>query len=144
MHETASQGDRPVRHSAKVFLRDEAGRYLLLRRSPSCCNNAGKWDLPGGKAEPGESFDAALRREISEETGLEVELGTVLGCADVELEDRTVSYRILEGRMVGGPLRLSSEHDAFAWAGAAELPGYDLVPHFRRFVQMLACQPPQS
>jgi mutator protein MutT len=38
---------------------------------------AGYWEFPGGKCEPGESAEAATRRECLEETGLEVEIGSL-------------------------------------------------------------------
>ncbi len=44
------------------------------------------WSLPKGKLEPGESFEAAARREIEEETGVQVELGAAL--PDTEYVDR--------------------------------------------------------
>jgi len=51
--------------SAAIF---QAGRVLLVRRSRG--GNAGRWSLPGGHVEFGESLEAALRREIAEETTL--------------------------------------------------------------------------
>ena len=142
MEPAPPSGGRPVRHSAKVFLRGETGCYLLLRRSSSCRNNAGKWDLPGGKADPEESLDAALLREIGEETGLQAVLESLLGHVEVELGDRALSYRICEARVTGGVLRLSGEHDSHAWVRAGELCGYDLVPHFIPFAQSIAAGKP--
>ena len=48
------------------------GRVLLL------LNERGEWDLPGGRPDPGEDHRAALRREVREEAGLEVEVGAAL------------------------------------------------------------------
>lgn len=52
-----------------VLLRDD-GRFLLTSR-PSGKAYAGYWEFPGGKLEPGESVEQALRRELQEELGLE-------------------------------------------------------------------------
>lgn len=53
---------------------DRPTRVLAARRiAPP--ELAGGWEFPGGKVEPGESLDAALRREIGEELGVDVELG---------------------------------------------------------------------
>ena len=53
---------KPLKLSVKIVVRDDAGRCLLLRRSLSSKGNPGKWDFPGGKIDPGESFDEALVR----------------------------------------------------------------------------------
>jgi len=59
------------------------GRLLLAQRTrpPEL---AGRWELPGGKVEPGESEDVALARELREELGVECSIGAALS-GDVEL-----------------------------------------------------------
>jgi ADP-ribose pyrophosphatase YjhB (NUDIX family) len=53
------------------------GRYLALRRDQD--PERGKWNMPGGFVEPGESGPEAIRREVREETGLDIEVGDVIG-----------------------------------------------------------------
>ncbi|WP_435921502.1 NUDIX domain-containing protein [Paenibacillus sp. DYY-L-2] len=53
--------------TAGAIIRDPEGRILLQRRS-----DYGDWGLPGGGMEPGETVEATMRREVLEETGLEV------------------------------------------------------------------------
>lgn len=55
-----------------AVLRKSDGTYLLAQRPPGKVY-AGYWEFPGGKVEPGESLDAALRREIREELGIDVQ-----------------------------------------------------------------------
>ena len=119
--------------SLKVVIRDDDNRCLLLRRSMGSGTNAGEWEFPGGKIEPGESFDEGLLREVLEETGLVILLRKVAGCAEFELPDRKVAYLILEGRVQSGQLRLSDEHDAFDWVPIAELPRMDIAEQFQKF-----------
>jgi len=57
----------------------EASRILLLRRVPAMLYRPGHWDLPGGHLALGEDIHECLHREVAEETGLEVELGPLLG-----------------------------------------------------------------
>ena len=45
--------------SVKVIVCDREGRCLLLKRSAASAGNAGKWDFPGGKLDPGERIDQA-------------------------------------------------------------------------------------
>lgn len=56
---------------------DPQGRLLLIRRAHD--PGAGRWSLPGGKVEPGESARAATAREVAEETGLVVAVGEEVG-----------------------------------------------------------------
>jgi ADP-ribose pyrophosphatase YjhB (NUDIX family) len=60
-----------------AVIRDPAGRLLLVRRGRPPA--VGAWSLPGGRVEPGETTEAALRREVHEETGLEVAVGRQVG-----------------------------------------------------------------
>lgn len=59
-----------------------------MRRSPLSKNYPGHWDLPGGKVDAGESFDVALAREVSEETGLRVSLTGVIGAWERKIEGK--------------------------------------------------------
>ena len=53
---------KPLRLSVKIVVRDDAGRCLLLKRSLTSKGNPGKWEFPGGKIDPGESFDRPWSR----------------------------------------------------------------------------------
>jgi 8-oxo-dGTP diphosphatase len=61
------------RTAAGVLFRDADGRVLLVK--PSYKDG---WDIPGGYVEPGESPKQAARREVSEELGIDVEVGRLL------------------------------------------------------------------
>jgi 8-oxo-dGTP diphosphatase len=93
------------------------GRVLLL------ANERGEWDLPGGRPDAGEDHRAALKREVREETGLDVEVVAALD------EHR---FEVLPGRFVrivafgctllgGAEVALSHEHQAADWLPLAEL-----------------------
>jgi 8-oxo-dGTP diphosphatase len=124
--------------SGKVLLVDETGRVLLLQRSAASRHHAGTWEFPGGKNDAGEEFEAAVRREVAEETGLSIELGRVVGAGESVLPDRRVAYLFLEGKPVAGTVTLSAEHTAFAWVPRRELARYDLAPQFRAVAETFA------
>lgn len=112
---------KPFRLAVRAVIREEAGRCLLLRRSPVNQGFAGYWQWPGGKADPGEEFENALRREVREETGLEIELDSLAGAFGFETAQARIVTLCLEARQTGGTLRLSEEHDASEWVPLEEL-----------------------
>jgi 8-oxo-dGTP diphosphatase len=120
--------------SVKALILDEDRQCLVLRRSAQSKNNAGLWDLPGGKCDPGEAMEVALAREVAEETGLQVELTRVVGAAQSELPDRVVAYLLLEAKLTGGEVRLSGEHDAYRWEVRRGLAVLPFAPQFREFI----------
>lgn len=98
----------------------ENGKVLAARRTaPS--ELAGFWELPGGKVDPGESEQEALRRELAEELGIAVSVGERVG-PDVDLGDNLL-LRCHLARAGGSPMR-PNEHDALQWV---EPDGLDAV-----------------
>jgi 8-oxo-dGTP diphosphatase len=128
--------------SVKVIIRNRVGQCLLIRRSNASRHGAGQWDFPGGKLDPGERFDEGLIREVSEETGLRIQLTRLVGCADSLVPDRTVIYIIMEARLLEGQLQLSSEHTDATWVDASELTNMELCEQFRRFAREFAVENP--
>ncbi len=61
---------------------DASGRLFLARRGPSAKNERGLWEFPGGSVEFGETLAGALRREMREEYGIEIEVRDLLDVAD--------------------------------------------------------------
>ena len=66
---------------------NERGELFLARRGPLAKNERGLWEFPGGSVEYGERLEDALKREIREEYGLEIEVGELLDVVDHILPD---------------------------------------------------------
>jgi 8-oxo-dGTP diphosphatase len=126
---------KPFRLAVRAVIRDEQGRCLLLRRSNACKAFVGTWEWPGGKADPGETFDVAVRREVVEETGLEIELTGVAGAFHIEMAQQHLAVLCMEAVPSGGSLRLSEEHDQLAWTPLADLLQWNLTDGFREFAE---------
>jgi ADP-ribose pyrophosphatase YjhB (NUDIX family) len=69
--------DLPLVPCVGAVVHDAHGRLLLIRRGHA--PHEGLWSLPGGRVEPGESAEAAVVREVHEETGLRVRAGAPVG-----------------------------------------------------------------
>ncbi|TAM70441.1 MAG: NUDIX domain-containing protein [Microbacteriaceae bacterium] len=71
--------------AAGAVVKDCAGRFLLVLRADE--PQAGRWSIPGGKLEPGETLAEAAEREVLEETGLVVRAIREVGCLDSPAAD---------------------------------------------------------
>lgn len=133
MLDGAAETSKPWGLAVRAIIRDEAGRWLLVHRSSQCKHFAGTWELPGGKMDPGETVDAALRREVREETGLTVLPSGVAGVTEWEMAKVHVVSLYVNTVMEAGAVTLSAEHDAFDWVAQAELRALELNPQMRDF-----------
>ncbi|MFF9346194.1 (deoxy)nucleoside triphosphate pyrophosphohydrolase [Streptomyces sp. NPDC014734] len=100
----------------------DRGRLLAARRSAPP-ELAGRWELPGGKVEPGESDEQALVRELREELGVEVApLARIPG--EWPLKPGYV-LRVWTARLVSGVPAPLEDHDQLRWLGPDEIDVVD-------------------
>ena len=111
-----------------AVVRDDAGRLLLIRRGHE--PSRGLWSLPGGRVEPGETLEAAVVREVREETGLDVRVGAPVG--SVLIPAGAVDYDVtdfactpLDGTAV--PVA-GDDADDVTWVDATALDGLACTP----------------
>ncbi|GAA2971351.1 (deoxy)nucleoside triphosphate pyrophosphohydrolase [Actinokineospora diospyrosa] len=86
---------------------------------------AGMWEVPGGRVEPGETDEEAVRRECMEELGVTVAVGERVG-PDVPLRDDLV-LRVYRASLVDGE-PIAREHRTLRWLTAADLPTVEWLP----------------
>jgi ADP-ribose pyrophosphatase YjhB (NUDIX family) len=102
----------------KILLKNKEGKYLLVRRNPKKYPEVGpKWDIVGGRIEPGSSLMENLKREIKEEVGLEYEGDPCLVAAQdifVPNQERHVVRLTYTGQIEGNPT-INEEHIEAKW-----------------------------
>jgi ADP-ribose pyrophosphatase len=120
--------DRPIVGVGAVIVAEN--RVLLARRAKPPL--MGRWSLPGGVVELGETLRAATEREALEETGLVIKAGEVLEVFDRIIpgaDGRTQYHYVLVDflcQVVRGDLRAGEDAAEVAWAGLDELEKYEL------------------
>lgn len=122
-----------------ALIEDAEGRILLARR-PNNRPLAGKWEFPGGKAEPGEEPRAALVRECREELGITVAPGHVYETIFVPGSAKSYLLLFYLAEIVEGQPQ-SLEGNEFAWVPLDELTAYDILEADRPLVTMLQNRP---
>jgi ADP-ribose pyrophosphatase YjhB (NUDIX family) len=122
--------DRQLQVGVKVFLRNTAGKYLLLQRSRSKYPEIpNRWDVVGGRIEVGTPLLDNLIREIAEETGMQMSSEPQLLAAQDILrtpERHVVRLTYIANTLDEKPI-LSDENDDFGWYTVAEMQAQEGV-----------------
>ena len=120
--------------AAGLIVRD--GKILIAQRL-SNAPLGGLWEFPGGKREPGESFEACLMREVMEELGLTIAVDEQVASAEHCDAGRQVRLRFYRCTVLAGePSPLGCE--AFCWVAPAEIAAYSFPPADLPLVRQIA------
>lgn len=117
-----------------AFVQDSAGRILMERRTDN-----GRWGLPGGTHQAGESIAQTVVREVAEETGLRIAVDRMIGIytdpkrviAFSDGEVRQEFSMCFAAHVVGGELAVSAESTAVEWVAPEMLDQLDIAPTTR-------------
>lgn len=122
-----------VEVTAAVIFRN--GRVLIAKRRKED-RQGGKWEFPGGKIRPGETPEACLRRELSEELGIDALVGESVGTWDHRYDHGSIRLLVYRVRDFSGTARALS-HEEIRWVGPEELPLCDFSEADRPVAKLL-------
>ncbi|WP_298521380.1 NUDIX domain-containing protein [uncultured Methanobrevibacter sp.] len=97
------------------------GKILLLKIRSRSTHDAGLWEFPGGKVKKREFFDAALKREFKEETGLDVEVESLYNVIQRDYTACKTNQEIKSIQLImnvtsdSDEVTISEEHDDYGW-----------------------------
>ncbi|HHW00123.1 MAG TPA: 8-oxo-dGTP diphosphatase MutT [Clostridiaceae bacterium] len=112
-----------------------SGKVLIAQRAENQ-NQAGKWEFPGGKVEPGETPEECLKREIKEELGINIEVKDFFGESIYHYDTGAIKLIAYKAQWTDGEYKLTA-HSQIKWVKPQELDNYDFAPADICFVERL-------
>ena len=105
----------------------DGGRVLLMRRAVDQ-PLAGTWEYPGGKFEDGEDGPTCLHRELTEELGIDAQIGDLITIAKHTTDSgKVIELHAYEIKSYTGEIQLRV-HDDMHWVSVADLPAHPQLP----------------
>ena len=114
--------DMDTEQVRKAVLVNDEDKILILKSSDLNVKHAGEWDLPGGHIHEGEGDIEGLKREVKEETGLDI------ASPEMVLDDGRKKY--YKSREYSGTIEISDEHTEYRWVTIEELDSYTIGANF--------------
>ena len=133
----SAEKPRPIVGVGAVVF-NAAGEVLLIRRGKPPLHQ--EWSIPGGSVEHGETLADALKREVREETGLEIAIVGLIDVIDAIIPDqvggRTFHYVLIDyaARVAGGEARAGSDAHDVKWVPLAALDDHQMWSETRRVI----------
>ena len=114
--------------AVRAIITDESGKVLILKRS-NTIQEDGKWCLPGGNIEYGETADEAVVREIKQETSLNcTDTNFLFFLESLPSEESELHYvNFVYQCSAEGKVKLNYESSDYAWINLAGLPDYNIA-----------------
>lgn len=116
--------DLPQVAVGAVVLRDNS--LLMVKRAQEPAR--GLWSIPGGRLQPGEYLTDAVRREVKEETGLDVEVGDLLGLFEVVGDPHYVILDYLASAVDGSEPSAGDDVSEVRWVPLNEISSLECTP----------------
>ena len=127
---------KPPHHTVTAAVLHGVNGAVLITQRPQDALLGGLWEFPGGKREPGESLENCLKREILEELGVKIEVGTKLGVFRHAYTHFKVTLYAYDCHLMSGEISLHY-HQQYRWAGLPELDDFPMGKIDRMIARLL-------
>ena len=127
----------PIAAVGTIVLREEQVLLIMRTREPG----AGKWSIPGGKIELGESLFEAAHREVLEETGINVDIRKAVNTYDsiVRDEEGEIKFHYFlvycTAGYIDGEPQTSAESSEVVWTDLSDIDGLDMNPVLKNIIR---------
>lgn len=128
---------------AKALIFNEKNKFLLVRESAVYeeGTETGRWDVVGGRIEPEEKLLDGLKREVFEESKLDIEVGNILGVTENFPEIKSEEVHIVRIYYActaknNSEVVLSSDHDLYKWVSIEESNSLDVMEDVREIIEI--------
>lgn len=113
--------------SVGAFIVNNKGEILLMKRSQNAKNEKGKWEAPGGAVEFGETLEKAIRREMQEELGIDIEILSQWSAKDHIIPDEKqhwvpTTFLVHVAKNQTPKIMEPHKHDAIDWFAIDNFP----------------------
>ena len=124
--------------TAAILVKD---KKILIAKRPADDKLAGNWEFPGGTIKDDEIQKECLKREMHEEFGIDVEVGTFFDSSIYEYDHGEIILLAYWVKWLSGDIELKA-HSEIAWVTPAEMRNYDFAPADIPFVLKLQAEFP--
>lgn len=121
--------------TVRGVIKNSDNEILILKRHPASRSDPEKWELPGGKVEPGEFFDEALVREIKEETSLDCTVGDFCEAVQKDTDYKRTVQLIMYLDNVKGDVEISDEHTEWMWASVDKIKSMEISVSLKKTLE---------
>ena len=118
---------KTIKVVAAIICNDMERKNKIFATARGYGDLKGGWEFPGGKVEPGETPQQALKREIMEELSTEIKVGELIDTIEYDYPTFHLSMDCFWCKIVSGDLVLK-EHEAATWLTKEELSSVDWLP----------------
>jgi 8-oxo-dGTP diphosphatase len=123
--------------AVKSFILNGKGELLMIKRADKEYYG-GVWEIPGGRLEKGEDIFSGLKREVKEETGMEIEILNPLKVHDFTRKDeQKIHMTTFLCRPLSHSVVLSHEHTEYSWMTLEKAKSM-ITPFFREEIDILS------
>lgn len=117
------------------LIKNKEDKILVLKNSPKSKYNPSLWDLPGGEIECDETFEDSLKKDIYNETKLEINIKKHIGSIEEEKDDNNIINLVILASPLNENVEVDKKYINYKWADLKRLKHLQLSPWLDKFLK---------